>query len=25
VELDFLNGRDRLKDYNVTSLIRYAS
>ena len=25
VELDFLNGRSRLKDYNVTSLIRYAS
>jgi len=25
VELDFLNGRDRLKDYNVSSLIRYAS
>jgi len=25
VELDFLNGRDRLKDYNVASLIRYAS
>jgi len=25
VELDFLNGRDRLKSYNVTSLIRYAS
>jgi adenine phosphoribosyltransferase len=25
VELDFLNGRDRLKNYNVTSLVRYAS
>lgn len=25
VELDFLNGRDRLKNYNVMSLIRYAS
>ena len=25
VELDFLNGRDRLKNYNVASLIRYAS
>jgi len=25
VELDFLNGRDRLKDYNVTSLVRYVS
>jgi adenine phosphoribosyltransferase len=25
VELDFLNGRERLKNYNLTSLIRYAS
>jgi adenine phosphoribosyltransferase len=25
VELDFLSGRDRLKDYNVTSLVRYVS
>jgi adenine phosphoribosyltransferase len=25
VELDFLNGRNRLKDYNVSSLIRYDS
>jgi adenine phosphoribosyltransferase len=25
VELDFLHGRDRLKNHNVTSLIRYAS
>ncbi|HET9130435.1 MAG TPA: adenine phosphoribosyltransferase [Terriglobia bacterium] len=25
VELDFLNGRERLKDYKVTSLIRYSS
>jgi hypothetical protein len=25
VELDFLNGRERLKTYNVASLIRYAS
>jgi adenine phosphoribosyltransferase len=25
VELDFLSGRDRLKNYNVGSLIRYAS
>ena len=25
VELDFLNGRDRLKNYNVASLVRYAS
>jgi adenine phosphoribosyltransferase len=23
VELDFLNGRDKLKDYNVMSLLHY--
>jgi adenine phosphoribosyltransferase len=25
VELDFLNGRDKLKGYNVMSLLRYSS
>jgi adenine phosphoribosyltransferase len=25
IELDFLNGRERLKDYEITSLIRYDS